>query len=356
LKKGLIMTIDQKYAYVFTRDCRMEKIIWQPGMAVGQEISLEREPPDTPVRAFPRRRAVGLALAAACLVVLIGVSLPGLLFSPVYARLSVDVNPSLELSLNRRLEVRSVRVIGEDARAVLGGEHLEGLPWKDAVARWSELLQQHGQGDIQTMLLAAVLPAAATTFRNQLLDMASAPETGIALQIRVIYSHDQSVANMALQNGLSVGRQMLLTLAQQQDEPWTAQSIAAAPLGDLVRQLLRDGQADQAGLTKRTTQSAADPTGTSMPSGTSSGTGSQTSGPHTSRLTQQESSGSQGSTAGSQVTSRQTSQESESSRQTSGTGPAGSSMTAGGEPDGSSQQTSNVTVQTSGPGSGTNGS
>lgn len=348
MKTGTILSMDQKHAYVFTSDCHMEKIDWQPDMVVGKEINLET----AQTRAMPvaRNRRLSLALIAASLVLLLAVGLifgQGLFTRPVYARLSIDVNPSLELALNRQLEVQSVRAMNEEARQLMAGQDFTGLGWQEAVARWTEILRLTNRIRVQNMLISAVMPEDAVQLRTQLLNMEGNGNPGAlaGVAVRVIYSHDQTVAVQANQNGLSIGRQMLLNQARAQNQDYDQANIEDAPLGDLIQKLLQDREQNQTRLTERTTQSVSDQTGESTPAGTTE------TNRETSQETNRETSGStQGS--GSQLTNRETNQE--TNRETSG-----STMDSG------SQQTNQETSQetnretsgsTQGPGPGTEGS
>jgi hypothetical protein len=314
MKTGTILSIDQKYAYVFTSDCHMVKLQWQPDMAVGKEISMDTA--TTITKPVINSRRLKFSLAAACLVLLLAVGLilgQGLLTSPVYATLSIDVNPSLELSLNKQLEVYSVKAMNEDAAQLLKGQNLTGLNWQEAVRRWTEILLQSSQVQVQTMLISAVMPENAEQLRTQLLSMDGNSNPGVlsGVQVRVIYSNDQSVVAEANRNSLSIGRQMLLNQARVQNQNWDKSSIADAPLGDLIQKLLRDRDQNQTKLTERTTQSVSDQTGESTPVGST----------ETNRETNRETNGgTQGSGSTSQQTNRETNQQGNGSAQ--GTGSA----------------------------------
>jgi len=270
MKMGTILSIDQKYAYVFTSDCRMVKLLWQPDMAVGKEINMDTAFAE--VKPAVHKRRLRFTLAAACLVLLLAAGLilsQGLLTSSVYAVLSIDVNPSLDLSLDKQLTVISCKAMNDDAVQLLKGQDLTGMAWQDAVTSWTEILRQSNQVTVQTMLISAVMPENADLLRTQLLSLDGSGNPGVlaGVQVRVIYSNDQSVLAEANQNNLSIGRQMLLNQARVQNENWDKTSIADAPLGDLIQKLLRDRDRNQTRLTDRTTQSLSDQTGESASSG-----------------------------------------------------------------------------------------
>ena len=65
----------------------------------------------------------------------------------------------------------------------------------------------------------------------------------------MVYSHDNTVRKTADQNGLSVGRQMLLNQSDAKQMGWDSETIQDAPLGELVRNLLKGEDEDQTRLT-----------------------------------------------------------------------------------------------------------
>ncbi|MDW7659015.1 MAG: anti-sigma factor domain-containing protein, partial [Bacillota bacterium] len=88
------MSIEKKWAYVFTQSCGLEKVALKPDMVIGQEVCL----PSTQTRqTMSLQRFKPVWAAAGFLLVLVMVlSLlvgTGAFLSPVYATISVDVNP-----------------------------------------------------------------------------------------------------------------------------------------------------------------------------------------------------------------------------------------------------------------------
>lgn len=307
MKKGMILNISRQTATVFTDDCRVIKVRHRPDMVRGQEYDLDRMSL-APARTVGFRR-LAPALVAACLVLLLvgGVLFSGVLADPVYAVLSIDVNPSLELSLNRDLNVIKVRAINEDAQRLLNSHDFTGLSWQEALRQWTKILQAQNTIQVENMLISAILPDSATMLKEQLVNMEQTSNNGEFdhIQIRVIYSSDNAVATQAAQNGLSVGRQMLLNQSDAQGQNYNANSIAQARLGELVGQLLQNGDHDQTRMTIRETQSLSDATGATE------------TNRETNRETNQETQGSQqgsqgssqetkGSQQGSMVTNRET--------------------------------------------------
>ncbi len=210
-------------------------------------------------RIRPMFIAVSAVLVLA-LTILIG---QGLLFNPVYAEVSVDINPAVQFRLNRQLEVLSVHALNQEAAALLEGNELKGLGIEEAVYRWKELASKQYQ--VQTMLLASVMPANEEALRAILTRLEQVQNAGGESQLQVksqfIYSHDKEVVAQAKKNGLTVGRQMLLNQAQAQHQAYTAETIAEAPLDDVMPKLLKHQERNQTGLARQT-QNLSDPSAT----------------------------------------------------------------------------------------------
>jgi len=308
MKKGVVLSIDRNQATVFTQDCGLETIALTPKMKMGRETVL-------PSSSRPRSLRFAWAATAmlAVLVLVLGLLVgTGNFLSPVYATLSVDVNPSIELDLNRSLNVIRVRALNDEAAALLQNQELRKLNWEEAVMRWTELVDAKYPLQERTVLLSAVLPEGAEQLRIRLLALEKKLQQGpvVQEQVRVVYSHDNTVRKTADQNGLSVGRQMLLNQSDAKQMGWDSETIQDAPLGELVRNLLKGEDEDQTRLTSRQTNRQTE----TLQTGETSGSGTQTTSQATQRETNREtsassSSGQTGSPSTIRQTDRETSQE-----------------------------------------------
>jgi len=326
MKKGVVLSIDRNQATVFTQDCGLETIDLAPNMKMGREAVL-------PASSRPQKMRLAWAAAAmlAVLVLILGILVgTGRFLSPVYATLSVDVNPSIELDLNRSLDVIRVRALNDEAAALLQGQELRKMNWEDAVTHWTELVDAKYPLQERTVLLSAVLPEGAEQLRIRLLALEKKLQQGplVQEQVRVVYSHDEAVRKTADQNGLSVGRQMLLNQSDAKQMGWDPETIQDAPLGELVRNLLKDEDEDQTRLTSHQTNRQTE----TLQTGETSGSGTQA----TQRETNRETSASSGSSqSGTGSTIRQTDRE--TSQEPSGTTSQARETSQAQEPSGSTQ-------------------
>ncbi|MBN1892743.1 MAG: anti-sigma factor domain-containing protein [Clostridiales bacterium] len=250
MNRGVVLSVDSASAIVFTSECRLIKVPSRQGVQLGQEIIIET--PKVTKRSGSRILRPLLAFAAAVFAVIAGVIISqSILTTRTYAVLSVDVNPSLQFSLNQDLIVTDVEALNADAGRLLIKESYKGLSWQEAVDRWLLLLEENGYEEIGDVLISAVMPEKDEALVTQLMlfEETAGEGDGSQMRLHIIYSHDGGVSESARKNGLSVGMQMLVNQSAAQQGPWTADNIKATPLGELVRLLAQDGQMDQTRIT-----------------------------------------------------------------------------------------------------------
>ncbi|MDD3930658.1 MAG: anti-sigma factor domain-containing protein [Eubacteriales bacterium] len=335
MNKGTVLSIDKKKAYVFTEDCRLIRVAAEPQMAGGKEITLDRTRIQN--QRQPRSLVLKPALIALSLVLFLALVLvgQGSFLTPVYATLSVDVNPSVQFHLNRSLSVISVQSMNQEAARLLEGLELKGLNWKDALLRWTGRVAQDYPEKARTVLISAVMPEQAEALKAGLVAMEQNRLDGLMNQaeVRVIYSFDQAVIRQARRNQLSVGRQMLLNKAQYQNQNkiWEKEEIGRTALGELVHDLLDDEERDQTQTTRkrateRITETLTETTGSGTHETNQQGqqeplknAGDQPTYQETHRETNRETTGSgSADPSGTQITNQETNRE--TNRETTGSG------------------------------------
>lgn len=136
MKTGIVIEITGKDAIVMKNGGEFITLPAKEGWKKGDIIPVNRRKrPAVPIRRF-------LAAAAACLC--LAVSGGGYHYYYAQAALiSVDVNPSIELSVNRQDRVTSTAALNEDGKALLTGIRLTGMECGEAVR---ELLQAESSG------------------------------------------------------------------------------------------------------------------------------------------------------------------------------------------------------------------
>jgi hypothetical protein len=141
--KGVVCRVKSRSAVVMTPELSFVEIRKKPGMNVGQEVSFEA------ADLVERRRPARLLVMAAAfgVLLLIGVfALPRFAADtpPVYAYVSVEVNPAVELALDHGLTVIEVRALNADGAAIMETLDLETLPASEAVAALVRAFREKG--------------------------------------------------------------------------------------------------------------------------------------------------------------------------------------------------------------------
>lgn len=106
----------------------------EPAIRAGRAARTERRP------ARPLTRRAAIALAACLALATVGVGGYAWAQAPC-AYVAIDVNPSIELGINRLGNVASVRAYNEDGERLLQALDLDGLAYADAMAALEERLR-----------------------------------------------------------------------------------------------------------------------------------------------------------------------------------------------------------------------
>ncbi len=116
MRKGIVMEKGSDHVIVMTKDARFVKLNTKKHAAIGEEIYFFEE--DLAIKRRPIGRAA-IAAVLAFFLILASVPFIGPYLTPVYAIVSVDINPSLELFLDQQEKVIRYRAFNERARDVL---------------------------------------------------------------------------------------------------------------------------------------------------------------------------------------------------------------------------------------------
>lgn len=345
MRKGTVLSIENDVAIVFTDDCGLIRVPCRPDMAIGREIVLADRAVEPVHRAATRIRFWKPAMAAAFLLLVVTAGLwfgQGRWPLAAYARISMEVNPGIELVLDRRLQVREVQLFDDESRQLAAGVPLEGLLWREAIEQWTLVLIEKRPEKVERMLLGATLSRRDEAFLAQLRELAGTANPGAlaGVEVRVLYTTDPDVARLAKINGLSVGRQMVLNISLDQQLGWGVDQMATAPMNDLVDRMPVDADPDQDPVMARIRERNVTRSSSGESSGTqTSGSDGQTTGKSSAEQT------TAGSASGGNTTG-QTSTGMTSGSQTS------AAVTSGGSTSGqtSGKMTENSTVNSPGEG------
>jgi len=170
LSKGIVMQLTETHAVVMTQEAEFRKIPRAEGMRIGQEVDIPAgvaAPSGQAGRSWwNARRFRQSGAVAAALLLAVGVwSYQAFMTKPMaYAYVTVDINPSIEFSVDEERTVIGVTALNADAERVLDDLTLDGKTVQEAVATVTDAAQKQGylqdQGDVIITATLAGTPEA----------------------------------------------------------------------------------------------------------------------------------------------------------------------------------------------------
>ena len=190
------------------------------------------------------KRLAAIAVAAAMLVLCIGgyALFQSAATPEVDSVVMLDVNPSLSLSVDSDENVLAAEALNADAVEVLGSMELKGASLEVAVnAIIGSMLQKGYLGDLQNAILVSVENADAA--RGEALQqkvaaaIASAAKSGAldaAVLSQVVSADDTSLAALAAQHSVSLGKAALIQEVVTQDPTLTFDDLAPMTINEIA--------------------------------------------------------------------------------------------------------------------------
>lgn len=175
-------------------------------------------------------------LACAALVLALGISGYVMLLVPV-SYVSIDVNPSIELELNRMDRVISAKAYNEDGEKVLEGLSLEWKHYMDAVdlVVESDRMQPYLAGDAALTFTVA----SGSQQREELLLTGIRNCHGCAGHGGTSVGTDVDMVEDAHESGLSLGKYAAYNILRQYDDTITAADCRNMTMAE-IRSLIRE--------------------------------------------------------------------------------------------------------------------
>ncbi len=139
--RGIVVEVHESFAIVLSDDGEFLKLKLKKGLQVGQTILFLKEDliPETIASNPVHHKWISLlTVVAACFLLWL---MPRFNESPVYAVLSVDINPSFELELDENQEIVNVLSLNESA-SILDISSLKGLALQEGLERIEQLLTE----------------------------------------------------------------------------------------------------------------------------------------------------------------------------------------------------------------------
>ena len=203
------------------------------GYALGQIVEVH-------VRKRPARRwlrTISAVAAAAVLLLAVG---GGAAYAMPYGVVSLDVNPSIEYTINRFDYVLSVEGVNEDGRALLAGMDSSKLVHRRIEDALEASVAQLEAGDWSES--DEILISAGTKTEAHSEKLLSELETGLRsrrenLQIHALTVSEDEISE-AHREGMSAGRRRVLReLGEREGASFDAENWADRPIGEILREL-----------------------------------------------------------------------------------------------------------------------
>ncbi|MEW6193479.1 MAG: anti-sigma factor domain-containing protein [Bacillota bacterium] len=218
--KGIVLTADGEFRYIPS-----------PQAEVGAEVPLPSGPP---------QRWWLLSLAAALAAVFIGLGLYRYFLPAPVAYVALDINPSLELGIDRQERVVKVVCLNEEARRLAAGVKVRGLPVTKAVtvllgrAKALEYLDSRRPGVVLVTVVPARKDAPVPVEVKRLAEVAvrqlekeRVPAKVVAATVPAAFREE------ARRLGLSPGRYALKAGAENVSKPLSVQELKREGLAQL---------------------------------------------------------------------------------------------------------------------------
>jgi len=139
--KGIVVEINNHTAAVLSDEGCIVKVS-NSNYQIGQEVEISMK------KQFKFKKIFAFASAAACILVAFGIS--AYAYNTPYTYVSLDVNPSIEYSVNRFERVLSVKGVNDDGTEIINGIELDNLENKsieDAISLTVDEISDEGYLD-----------------------------------------------------------------------------------------------------------------------------------------------------------------------------------------------------------------
>lgn len=191
------------------------------------------------------RWAAGLV----CALFLFGLGLEShKLFWTPFSYVSIDVNPSLELILNRFDRVISAEAYNEEGRVILADVSISGKYYVDAV---EEIVESRAMVPYLSENAGLTFTVAASNGRKESVLLAGIKgSSGCVMHGGMSVKSDMAIVEEAHENGFSLGKYTAYQLLLQYDESVTAQDCQDMSMSE-IHVLIREhelGQGKNAGM------------------------------------------------------------------------------------------------------------
>jgi hypothetical protein len=244
---GTIMEIKNSKAYVFTETCEFLPIRAKKEYLLGQQVHFADR--DVCLTNNILRLNGFKVLAAAALIVLIAAAVLAAFLSPrgaggfdtaCVAVVSFDLNPSIEMSVNKDYRVIDVVYSNQDGSSLTEGLDLKTKTVPEALRQILDRAEQKGYLDSKKIVLITGAPNTAEadkTYGEQLKGILSSLAETNGTEIITAYVDDARIISDAKSSDVSIGKMLLFRYASDNGYNITLQEVKDGSVSDILDQL-----------------------------------------------------------------------------------------------------------------------
>lgn len=236
MNKGLVMEIKDEYAIVMCDDGTMDKILVKPGMSVGQKLFYFEEDivkTSSVNKNFRINTLMKSFGSIAALFLIIFTIFQNVMFDKAYAVVSLDINPSIEITADNKqniIKVEGKNIDGQD----IDFKKIKGMNINDGIKKIKDILvEKHYLSNNNDILVAVGFPNndCDTKYAESVQDIVvSTFDTENVACVTVEKKEDIKEAN---EKGISLGRYEAYKVADKNIK----ENIKTAPVKDLTAQI-----------------------------------------------------------------------------------------------------------------------
>lgn len=213
MKAGIVFKIDGPKAIVLKADGSFVSVTAKAGWRVGETVPLS-----TASRRFPMRSLA----TAACLAILFigGFGWNRLYISPV-ALISLDVNPSIELQVNRFKRITSATALNDEGARILAQADVKNAACKTALINILNAEETSGYLTADTNVVLTVFASDSSVQAALLSELQNAVDAGISHYSDPVNAEyhcvDENTVHGAHAHGVTAGKYLYLQTLQELD-------------------------------------------------------------------------------------------------------------------------------------------
>ena len=249
---GTIIEISNKKTYVFTMDCSVVTLRTRDEYILGQQVNFTKRDKYPELVHISSMKTLAIA-AAFVLLITSTVTTASILqkhdqsgFDTVpTALVSVDINPSIEISINKEEEIVAVQAKNDDGTLLLSDLDLTHKKLVDGVNEIIAAAKEKGYiNESKKVILVSAAPYdsagtdTSSEYAEQLKNILGKLEAeNDSADLLTVYIDDSTIIKEAKGNNLSIGKELLYQYAQTHEAPLTAEEIRSTSLSDLLDKL-----------------------------------------------------------------------------------------------------------------------